>query len=263
VPHPPFSKDRDGSIAGAARLLKGSRYAVALTGAGISTASGIPDFRTPGLGLWAEHDPFEVASLSSFRQNPQTFFDWIRPLARRMLAAEPNPAHDALAQLEAMGVLRALITQNFDGLHARAGSQNVYEVHGHIRTATCLGCHRRVPAGDHIRRFVESGDMPRCPVCGEILKPDVILMGEDLPVRMIEGAERAIMRCDVLLVIGTSLEIAPVSHLPLTALARGAHLIIVNNEETYLDGDASVVIRDDVSKVLPALADRLERDQAT
>jgi NAD-dependent deacetylase len=263
VSHPPFSEGYKGSIAGAARLLKEARYAVALTGAGISTASGIPDFRTPGLGLWAEHDPFEVASLSSFRQNPQTFFDWIRPLARRVLAAEPNPAHHALARLEAMGVLKALITQNFDGLHARAGSQNVYEVHGHIRTATCLKCRRRVPAGDHIRRFIESGDIPRCPACGEILKPDVILMGEDLPMRVIEGAGRAVTLCDVLLVAGSSLEIAPVSHLPLTALARGAHLIIVNNEGTYLDRDASIVIHDDVSKVLPVLADRLERDQAT
>jgi NAD-dependent deacetylase len=263
VSHPLFSKDHNGSIAGAARLLKGARYAVALTGAGISTASGIPDFRTPDLGLWTEDDPFEVASLSSFRQNPQTFFDWIRPLARRMLAAEPNPAHDALARLEAMGVLKALITQNIDELHARAGSQNVYEVHGHIRTATCLRCHRRMPAGEHIRRFVESGDMPRCPACREILKPDVILTGEDLPMRVIEGAEQEVARCDVLLVAGSSLKVAPVSYLPLTALARGAHLIIVNYEEIYLEEDASVVIHDDVSKVLPALADRLERDQAT
>jgi NAD-dependent deacetylase len=263
VSRPPFPEAHNGSIAGAARLLKEARYAVALTGAGVSTASGIPDFRTPGLGLWTEHDPFEVASLSSFRRNPQTFFDWIRPLARRMLEAEPNPAHDALARLEAMGVLKALITQNIDDLHARAGSQNVYEVHGHIRTVTCLRCRRRMPAGDRIRQFVESGDIPRCPACGKILKPDVILMGEDLPVRVIVGAEQEVARCDVLLVAGSSLGTAPVAHLPLAALARGAHLIIVNYEETYLDDDASVVIHDDVSKALPALADRLEGDQAT
>jgi NAD-dependent deacetylase len=244
-------------------MLKEARHAVALTGAGVSTASGIPDFRTPESGLWSAHDPFEVASLPAFRRNPGAFFDWIRPLARRMLEAEPNPAHDALARLEAMGVLKALITQNIDGLHARAGSRNVYEVHGHIRTATCVKCRRRVVTGDRIRQFVESGDIPRCPACGEILKPDVILMGEDMPVRVMRGAEREVARCDVLLVAGSSLEIAPVSHLPLAALARGAHLIIVNCEEVYLDEEASVVIHDDVAKILPALADRLEGDQTT
>lgn len=259
----PLPEELPGSVAMAARLLAGSRYAIALTGAGVSTPSGIPDFRSPDSGLWSTHDPFEVASLSTFYRNPEAFFDWLRPLARRMLVAEPNPAHVALARLEAMGVLKALITQNIDVLHTRAGSQNVYEVHGHIRTATCVACRREEAVGNLIRQFVASGEIPRCPACGEILKPDVILMGEMLPARVIEGAEREVARCDVMLVAGSSLEVTPVSSLPFIALARGARLIIVNHEDTYLDEDASVVIHDDVAKVLPALADRLERDQAS
>lgn len=263
MPHPPSPESLPGSAVAAARLLAESRYAVALTGAGISTPSGIPDFRSPASGLWAKHDPFEVASLAAFHRDPQTFFDWIRPLAQSMLAAEPNPAHEALARLEAMGVLKALITQNIDGLHTRAGSQNVYEVHGHIRTATCMECRREAAADGFIRQFVASGEMPRCEACGGILKPDVILMGEALPAPVIEGAERETARCDVMVIAGSSLEIAPVSHLPLAALARGAHLIIVNHEETYLDDDATVVIHDDVAEILPLLVDRLEEDKAT
>jgi NAD-dependent deacetylase len=263
VPFPPSSENLPGSAAAAARLLAESRYAIALTGAGVSTPSGIPDFRTPASGLWAKHDPFEVASLAAFHRDPQTFFDWIRPLAERMLAAEPNPAHEALARLEAMGVLKALITQNIDVLHMRAGSRNVYEVHGHIRTATCTECRREAAADELIRQFVASGEIPRCETCGGILKPDVILMGEALPAPVIESAEREATRCDVMLIAGSSLEIAPVSHLLLAALARGAHLIIVNHEKTYLDDDASVVIHDDVAKVLPMLVERLEEDKAT
>ena len=116
-----------------ADLLCNARHAIALTGAGVSTPSGIPDFRSPGSGMWEQVDPFEVASIIAFRRQPEVFFNWLRPLARLLQEAQPNPAHVALAQLEAAGIVKAVITQNIDGLHQKAGSQCVLEVHGHMR----------------------------------------------------------------------------------------------------------------------------------
>jgi len=244
----------------AASLLRSARYAVALTGAGISTPSGIPDFRSPSSGLWAQHDPFEVASMVGFRHNPRSFFDWIRPLARRMMEAQPNPAHVALARLEALGVIRSVITQNIDMLHTRAGSRQVYEVHGHMRLATCIECFAEVETETFIGRFIEEGDIPRCPGCGGVLKPNVILFGEALPVRVLRAAQREARICDVMLIAGSSLEVAPVSDLPVIAKAHGAQLIVVNYDETFVDDDAAVVIHDDVATVLPRLAEALEGD---
>ncbi|HQE19845.1 MAG TPA: NAD-dependent deacylase, partial [Aggregatilineales bacterium] len=244
----------------AAALLRSARYAVALTGAGISTPSGIPDFRSPNSGLWSQHDPFEVASMVGFRYNPRSFFDWIRPLARRMLEAQPNPAHIALARLEALGIIRSVITQNIDMLHTRAGSRQVYEVHGHMRLATCVECFAEVETESFIWRFIEEGDIPRCAGCGGVLKPNVILFGEALPIRVLRAAQREARICDVMLIAGSSLEVAPVSDLPIIAKAHGAQLIVVNYDETFVDDDAAVVIHDDVATVLPRLVEALEGD---
>src|SRR5437867_6385855 len=150
-------------VARAASILSGARHAVVLTGAGISKPSGIPDFRGDS-GLWAHHDPSEVASLRSFRDDPRRFYDWFRPLLECLLAAHPNPAHLALAELERSATLKAVITQNIDGLHQRAGSREVYELHGNLRSATCINCERQVPAAPLIER-VRRGELPRCS-CG-------------------------------------------------------------------------------------------------
>ncbi len=138
----------------AADLVAGARYAVALTGAGISTPSGIPDFRSPGSGLWEKVNPMVVASIFAFRLQPQAFYNWLHPLAELMLNAQPNPAHHALADLENMGLLKAVITQNVDNLHQKAGSTKVYELHGHLREATCMRCHKIVPASQLVDRKV-------------------------------------------------------------------------------------------------------------
>lgn len=244
-------------IEAAASLLREARYAVALTGAGVSTPSGIPDFRSPHSGLWVRDDP-AVASLLGFRRQPERFFEWIRPLAGLMVQAEPNPAHIALARLEALGILRALITQNIDTLHTRAGSQTVHEVHGHMREATCVECFRIYPTSDFVESFVAEGRIPRCPACGGMLKPNVILFGEQLPFRVLQAARRAARRADVMLVAGSSLAVAPASELPLTTLAHGGRLIVVNYEPTFVDSEASVVIHDDVAVVLPRLVALLE-----
>ena len=166
--------DTDALIKQAAALLRRIHRGVALTGAGHSTPSGIPDFRSPSSGLWENVNPFEVASIFGFRLNPQAYFDWVRPLTDNMLKAEPNPAHHALARLEKHSCLQTVITQNIDGLHTRAGSQSVYELHGHMREATCVECFKVYDADSMILDFVETGVIPRCPACNGILKPNVI-----------------------------------------------------------------------------------------
>jgi NAD-dependent deacetylase len=242
----------------AADLLRKARYAVALTGAGISTPSGLPDFRSRDSGMWEKVDPIAVASIHGFRRNPAAFFDWIRPLAGLMRDVRPNPAHYALARLEEMGYLKAIITQNVDMLHTRAGSHEVHEVHGHLRTATCVQCYKSYPTEPFIDQIIDEGTIPRCPECGGILKPDVILYGEQLPIRVLHAAQRAARESDVMLIAGSSLTVAPVSELPLLAVMNGARLILVNDEPTYMDPQAAVVIHADVADILPHIVAELE-----
>jgi NAD-dependent deacetylase len=246
--------DLDDLIARSAQLLREASYAVAMTGAGVSTPSGIPDFRSPDSGLWTKVDPFAVASLFAFRLHPQDFYEWIRPFARLIVEAQPNAAHRALARLEAAGLIKAITTQNIDGLHQRAGSQRVHEVHGHVREATCVRCYRTVPADILIEKFVEDGQVPRC-TCGGLLKPNVILIGEQLPLQVLTAARKDTNACDLMLVAGSSLEMEPAADLPLVALGHDARLIIVNYQPTYLDDRADVVIHDDVAEILPRIAD--------
>ncbi len=238
----------------AAGLLLHARHAVALTGAGVSTRSGIPDFRSPGSGMWEQVDPLDVASIFSFRRHPETFFDWIRPLARHLLQAEPNPAHYALAQLEAAGLIKAVITQNIDGLHQKAGSRSVMEVHGHLREATCIRCFRVFPTDQFVEAFLAKGGLPTCPECGNVLKPNVILYGEQLPAATMQQAQRHVRLCDVMLVAGSSLEVAPVSELPRAAQQHGARLILVNLQPTFMDAQADVILHADVADTLPEIA---------
>ena len=235
-----------------AELISAAHNVVAMTGAGISTPSGIPDFRSPDSGLWQKIDPLTVASIFAFRQNPDQFYDWIHPLANKLLEARPNPAHYALAALEAEGKLQAVITQNIDDLHGKAGSRNIYELHGNLRELTCIQCYRVHQSAGIIKRFVQDGQTPRCE-CGGVLKPNVILFGEQLPVKAFVAAQMAVKAADLMLVVGSSLETAPASDLPELALENGIKLIIVNYYPTYLDDRADVVIHADVAEVLPRL----------
>ncbi|MCA9953658.1 MAG: hypothetical protein KC434_02995 [Anaerolineales bacterium] len=196
------------TVARAIELLRQAKRVVALTGAGISTPSGIPDFRSPESGVWDNVDPMEVASIYAFRHNPAIFFDWLRPLATTILTAEPNPAHLALASLEENGRLQAVITQNIDLLHTRAGSRMVYEVHGSLRRATCQGCHHEVDAQPLLEHYAHTGELPIC-TCGHIIKPNVVLFGEMLPARVMHLAQAEAAMCDLMLVAGTSLDVAP------------------------------------------------------
>jgi NAD-dependent deacetylase len=247
------------AIERAAEILSEARRVVALTGAGISRPSGIPDFRSEG-GLWQLDDPQAVASLRGFQADPRRFYAWFRPLLDTIMAARPNPAHIALAQLERGGLLKAVITQNIDGLHQRAGLREVYELHGHMRSATCVTCERQAPARPLLDR-ARRGEVPRCS-CGGAFKPDVVLFDELLPRGLYWLALRELETCDTLIVAGTSLEVAPVCDLPLIALKRGARLIVVNQGATYLDSRADVALREDVALALPAIVEALERSNA-
>lgn len=244
----------------AAALIQQANRVVALTGAGISTPSGIPDFRSSKSSLWQQTDPLSVASIYAFRQNPQAFYNWVRPLAETLLEAQPNPAHQALVQLEKAGKMKTVITQNIDNLHYKAGSQTILELHGHLREFTCLQCYKTHKAANIIDDFLETGQVPRCdcPRHG-VLKPNVILFGEQLPMREFVAAQMAMEEADLVLVAGSSLEVAPVSDLPQLALKKGAKLIIVNYRKTYLDEEADVVIHADVAEVLPQLVEAVNQ----
>jgi NAD-dependent deacetylase len=235
-----------------ADLIVNSEYVVALTGAGISTPSGIPDFRSPGTGLWEKVNPMLMASSFSFRLQPHAFYEWARPLARKLLEAKPNPAHQALAELEEIGLLRAVITQNIDDLHQKAGSKRVLELHGNMRQATCLKCHKVVSTQGMMERFLEGEEVPNCS-CGGVLKPNVVLIGEQLPRWVLLEAWGEAERCDLMLVVGSSLEIAPAAEIPLVALRCGAKAIVVNYQPTPLDSQADAVIHGDVAEVLPQI----------
>jgi NAD-dependent deacetylase len=244
----------EASIERARQLIRAAQRIVALTGAGISTPSGIPDFRSPDSGVWNNVDPTVVASLGRFTRDPQPFYRWISPLIPRLLDAEPNPAHVALADLEREGKLEAIVTQNIDGLHQKAGSQTVYELHGHLRTATCIQCGASSTASEHFA-VAQQGQVPRCD-CGGAIKPDIILFDELLPRDVWQRAEAAIKHCDALMVVGTGLEVYPVAGLPEVALRSGAQLIVVNYTPTWADEYASAIVREDVAVALPQIVAR-------
>jgi NAD-dependent deacetylase len=240
------------AIQKAADLLRSARHAVVLTGAGISTPSGIPDFRSQKTGLWTHDDPMQVASLSAFKYRPEAFFNWLRPLAEKIWLAQPNPAHIGLAQLEAVGLLKAIITQNIDGLHQEAGSKTVLEVHGSTRTASCARCQKTYPSAIYRQSFLDGG-LPRCPVCNTILKPDIVLFEEMLPADIWEQAARHCEQADVMLVVGSSLEVTPAASLPRLALDHGASLIINTISPTYLDDEAEILLPYNVAEMIPLI----------
>lgn len=249
----------DKKILQAAALIQNAQHAIALTGAGVSTHSGIPDFRTPGSGLWTRIDPLGAASIWGFMEDPQGFYDWIKPLVKKTLSARPNPAHYALAELEALGKIHTIITQNIDNLHQLAGAQHVLEVHGHLRQATCMRCLCMIDAQPLIDKLLRDDELPTCEICGGPMKPNVVLFGEMLPVQAMHQAQAAAKKCDVMLVAGSSLEVVPASDLPLLAKQNGAQLIIVNRLPTMMDKAAAVVLHDDVAIVLPKIAEAVKR----
>lgn len=250
--------DLDTAVARAAALLRAAQRAWALTGAGVSTPSGIPDFRGPN-GLWRRYDPQRVSSLEGFRKHPQEFYSFWIWRFERMQAARPNPVHELLAWLEARGLIRGVITQNIDGLHRAAGSRRVLEVHGNARTGTCLGCGRRYPLEWIASRAKEDG-VARCG-CGALVKPDVVLFGEDLTPDF-PTAQQEVGKADLLLVLGTSLTVWPVAGLVPLAAGHGAKVIIANRDPTPFDGLATLLLRGDLVEIARRLREELEVEHA-
>jgi NAD-dependent deacetylase len=227
-----------------AALLKKSRKAVAITGAGISVESGIPDFRSPG-GLWERFDPLEYATIRAFEKNPAKVWVMLKEMDRILVRARPNPAHYALADLEKRDMLLGVITQNVDNLHQAAGSQNVVEYHGNAHRFVCLNCQ-----GKWLRAALDFDQTPLYCYCGGLIKPDVVFFGEPIPEAAMFKANAWALSCDLLLIIGSSMEVAPANSLPRVAKDSGAVIVESNTEHTrltpfltdyYLPGPAGVV----------------------
>ncbi len=240
----------------AAELFRKARRVFVLTGAGISTPSGIPDFRSEGTGLWSRDEPLEAASLNTFRTNPENFFQWFRPLAGQIFNAQSNAAHLALAGIESHGIPVTIATQNIDGLHQKAGSKHVIELHGTIRTVSCTQCFKQYESKSFLPAYIDHGAIPLCSSCNGILKPDVILFGEQLPQAAWNEAQKEARQADLMLVAGSSMEVLPVAGLPMQAVDRGAHLIVINNTPTYINVRADIVFMEDVAVVLPEIIKR-------
>src|SRR5919106_5323292 len=208
-----------------AELIRENQPCVVLTGAGVSTESGVPDFRSP-TGIWAQFDPLEYATLGAFRRDAAKVWRFYAPRFAMLTEAEPNAAHLALAELERRGLVRAVVTQNIDTLHSRAGSRDVVEVHGSIRTSSCLSCGARYELAEVVP-LLEAGDgAPACPACGAILKPDVVFFDELLPEGALERAQALAREAALLLVVGSSLEVHPVADLPRATLAAGGRVAV-------------------------------------
>jgi NAD-dependent deacetylase len=239
------------SVARLAELVREYDPVVALTGAGISTESGIPDFRSP-TGIWAEYDPQEYATIDAFRADPIKVWRFYALRFRALTEAEPNAGHLALAELERVGLVQAVVTQNIDLLHERAGSREVVEVHGSIRTSSCPRCGARYRL-DQVLPVVEDGGVPRCAACDEVLKPDVVFFGELLPEHAIDRAFELARSARLLLVVGSGLEVWPVSTLPDETARAGGAVAIVNRGPTTFDAEAALKIEGGAGETLAAL----------
>jgi len=228
-------------------LQRASRVAV-LTGAGISAESGVPTFRDAQTGLWAKFKPEELATPEAFRRNPKMVWEWYEMRRQRVHTVAPNPGHFALAEIERRVAEFALVTQNVDGLHQRAGSRRVIELHGNITRTKCFD------EDVVVEGWEARGDVPpRCPRCGGWLRPDVVWFGEMLPPEAISAAEQASENCDVFFSVGTSTVVYPAAGLPFAALGAGAVVVEINPDETPLTRQASFVLRGPAGQVLPAL----------
>jgi len=242
------------SVAELAELLRSKRPCVVLTGAGVSTESGIPDFRSP-TGIWAKYDPAEYATIEAFEADPEKVWRFYALRYRALTQAVPNAAHVALAELERRGIVSALITQNIDLLHERAGSREVIEMHGSIRECVCLACGARYGLQE-VLRMLDGKAVPRC-TCGAVLKPGVVMFGELLEADSIERAFQLARETKLLLVVGSTLEVQPVAGLPWETVTAGGDVAIVNLGPTAFDARATLKIDGKAGEVLRAVVDEL------
>jgi len=243
----------------AAELLLNSKEAIVLSGAGISTESGIPDFRGEG-GIWEKYKPEIYGNIEAFLKNPAKFWELAQKVAPNLFKAKPNPGHHALAELEKMDLIKAVITQNIDELHQKAGSIIVYEVHGSINRFNCLGCKASYTKEQIYRKLKkEKKTGPQCEYCAAPLKPSVVLFGEGLPRFEIFQSQALAKKADVMLIVGSSLSVAPICDLPLYTLREKGKLIIVNDQPTHLDEKATIVIHHKTGTILPLIVEEIKK----
>jgi NAD-dependent protein deacetylase/lipoamidase len=241
-------------VARLAELVGGARSVVALTGAGISVPSGIPDFRSPGTGLWEKVDPMTVAHIDAFRSDPAAFWRFYAERFATLGGKHPNGAHHALVAMERSGTLDAVITQNIDMLHRKAGTRELVEVHGSIARCSCPGCGEEVSREEVTARLrAGAEEFPRCGLCGQALKPQVVLFGEMLPTEALDRAHELCEAADLLLCIGSSLEVHPVAALPLLTIRSGGAVAIITQGSTPLDDLAAARLGGDVVEEMEAL----------
>jgi len=254
-----LNSEEEEDIRKASKILMNSENAIILTGAGISTESGIPDFRGNS-GIWEKYKPQIYGNIESFLKDPSKFWKLAEEIAPTLFTAVPNPGHYALAELEKMKIIKAIITQNIDELHQKAGAIIVYEVHGNINRFTCLGCRASYTKSQVLNKLKRrKTSPPSCDYCGGPLKPSVVLFGEPLPnfekFMSIDLAKKA----DVMLIAGSSLTVAPVCDLPILTLNGGGKLIIVNDQPTYLDDKAEITINNKTGIILPLIVEEIKK----
>ena len=240
-----------------AGLISSAGSVVALTGAGISVPSGIPDFRSPGTGLWENVDPMEVAHIDAWRRDPDSFWAFYGQRFASLTDKEPNDAHRALAELERRGLIRAVITQNIDRLHRLAGTERLIEVHGSIDRSVCMECGGKVPIDRVLKLLAQDDGAPLCEACVAPLKPDVVLFGELLPERALMEAQALAMDADLMICVGSSLEVYPVAGLPAMTRGAGGRIVLITQGPTPYDGEAEVKLDGDVVTELRAVLDAL------
>ena len=240
-----------------AEMIREADSVVVLTGAGISVPSGIPDFRTPGTGIWEKVDPMEVAHIDVFHREPDRFWKFYAQRFAALGDKQPNAAHRAVAELERRGLVDAVITQNVDRLHRRAGSRRVIEVHGSIDECVCLRCGGRVGLERVLEMLESDPGAPECRACVSPLKPNVVLFGELLPEEALNDAYAYASNADLLIAIGSSLEVHPVASLPRVALDAGGRIALVTQGKTPYDRDADVKLSGDVVADLGAVLEAL------
>lgn len=240
----------------AADIITGSRLTLALTGAGISVESGIPDFRSAG-GLWSKYDPAEYATISAFRANPQKVWEMLWEMDEVVSQARPNNAHFAMGELETMGFLHCIITQNIDNLHQSGGSRNVIEYHGNSSTLSCLWCGKRYKAGEK-----RDENTPRCE-CQNVLKPDVIFFGEAIPEEAMRRSFELASSAEALLVVGTSAVVSPVNTIPSIAKGNSAKIIEINKERTHLtDSLTDIFFQGSAGEIMPQIVEAIKKKKA-
>jgi NAD-dependent deacetylase len=255
-------KDISPLIEKAADLISNAKNPVVFTGAGVSTESGIPDFRSPG-GIWDRFDQ-EDFYIDRFLQSERSRRLQWQIFGEGLLStkAAPNAAHHAIAELYRMGKLHCIITQNIDNLHQKAGvpDDRVFELHGNMNRATCLSCGKKYSFDEIVARLQTGEEIPDCPACGGILKPDIVMFGEQLPIDALEKAREHSLKSDVFLVIGSTLVVYPAAYMPAYAVRSGAKLIIINLSETPMDQQAEVLIRARAGETMPAILERVKKN---